>query len=67
MTASVTAATISRVPQLMPRLTHHNRTKLMKTGTTIWRDGKGAPAKLTRLIARGVDTMANRRRQACAA
>src|SRR4051794_16355351 len=31
----VTAATVNRVAQVMPRLTHHNSAQLIKTGTII--------------------------------
>src|SRR4051812_17541597 len=34
ISSSVTAATVKRVVQLMPRLTHHNSAQLIRTGTT---------------------------------
>jgi hypothetical protein len=37
ITASVSAVTVRRATQLMPRLTHHNSAQLMMTGTTISR------------------------------
>ncbi len=40
--ARVTAATPRRVPQLMPRLTHHNSAQLMMTGTVISSGGNSA-------------------------
>ena len=35
ITTSVIAATVSRLVQLMPRLTHHSSAQLMMTGITV--------------------------------
>ncbi len=35
ITAKVIAATVNRVVQVIPRLTHHNSAQLIMTGTTI--------------------------------